>query len=151
MELNLIWDCLYGEIIESVTNGHSMHVSRLLSVLVLIVENGFMKKISGAVQFALWFYLVLFYCFFAVLTLFSEATPFYRADYQPMFKLVRLLVQTYVPPVTEEGGKQATDIVIKSLQLSLFIVDGLHKANDLSALSHFSCQLVPIFSLKNPG
>ena len=61
VELNLIWDCLYGEIIESVTNGHSMHVSRLLSVLVLIVENGFMKKISGAVQFALWFYLVLFY------------------------------------------------------------------------------------------
>ncbi|XP_071927577.1 uncharacterized protein [Coffea arabica] len=118
VELNLIWDCLYGEIIESVTNGHSMHVSRLLSVLVLIVENGFMKKIS---------------------------------DYQPMFKLVRLLVQTYVPPVTEEGGKQATDIVIKILQLSLFIVDGLHKANDLSALSDFSCQLVPIFSLKNPG
>lgn len=115
-ELSLMWNCLYDEIIESKTNDHSVHLSRLLSLLVCIVRNGYMKKIP---------------------------------DYQPMFELVRLLVQTYVTPGTEEAGEQATEITDKILHLVLFIVDGLHKTKNLSALSDFSRLWILVFSLRN--
>ncbi|KAL3506473.1 hypothetical protein ACH5RR_031855 [Cinchona calisaya] len=116
MELSLMWDCLYGEIIESISNGHSGHLGRLLSLLACLVQNGYMKKIT---------------------------------DFQLMFELVRLLVQTYVTPGTKEAGKQETEVINKILQLGLFILDGLHKAKDKSALSDFSCVWIPVFSLRN--
>lgn len=82
---------------------------------------------------------------------YSLRSVFCFADYQPLFELVRLLVQTCVSPGTDEAPKQATEVINKILQLILFILDGLHKAKNFSAsaLSDFLCLWSPVFSLRN--
>ena len=50
-ELDLLWDCFYEEIRECVTNGCSMHLTRLLFLLVstMQTDNG-LKIISKLIQ-----------------------------------------------------------------------------------------------------
>lgn len=45
-ELNLMWGCLYEEITDAVSNGCSLHLSRLLSLLISTVQIDFVRKIS---------------------------------------------------------------------------------------------------------
>ena len=46
-DLKLIWDCLYKEINGCVTGEYSQHLSRLLSVLILIISADRGRKVSG--------------------------------------------------------------------------------------------------------
>lgn len=48
-QLDLMWDCLFNEITNSVANGHSMHLCRLLSLLISTVQKEYVEKISGGV------------------------------------------------------------------------------------------------------
>nr|GLL39955.1 small subunit processome component 20 homolog [Ipomoea trifida] len=116
-QLDLMWDCLFNEITNSVANGHSMHLCRLLSLLISTVQKEYVEKIS---------------------------------DYQPMLEVISLLVQTYiVPSSTLEALNPASELVDKILSLMLCVVDGLHKTNNLSALSCTSLQWAPVFDLRN--
>ncbi|KAL7177187.1 hypothetical protein ACSBR2_030511 [Camellia fascicularis] len=45
-ELNLMWGCLYEEITDAVSNGCSLHLSRLLSLLISTVQIDYVRKIS---------------------------------------------------------------------------------------------------------
>ncbi|KAL6970992.1 hypothetical protein U1Q18_030674 [Sarracenia purpurea var. burkii] len=45
MELNLMWDCLYKEITDVASNGCSLHLSHLLSVLISTVQIDYIRKV----------------------------------------------------------------------------------------------------------
>lgn len=67
-----------------------------------------------------------------------------------MLEVISLLVQTYiVPSSTLEALNPASELVDKILSLMLCVVDGLHKTNNLSALSCTSLQWAPVFDLRN--
>ncbi|PSS35668.1 Small subunit processome component like [Actinidia chinensis var. chinensis] len=44
-DLDLMWNCLYEEIIDAVSNGCSLHLSHLLSLLISTVQIGYIQKI----------------------------------------------------------------------------------------------------------
>jgi len=46
-ELTLMWDCLYEEITDTMSNGCPLHISRLLSLLMSTVQIDYVQKISG--------------------------------------------------------------------------------------------------------
>ncbi|KAI6693975.1 hypothetical protein NL676_021685, partial [Syzygium grande] len=71
-------------------------------------------------------------------------------DYRPLLELVTMLVQKlfvfHGSTVAEDGLVEVLDKVLK---LMLSIVDGLHHANDSSALQHCCMQWTPLFELHN--
>lgn len=46
-ELELMWACLYEEIIECVSQGHLLHLGHLLSLLASTLQASYIRKISG--------------------------------------------------------------------------------------------------------
>ncbi|KAK3010833.1 hypothetical protein RJ639_012410 [Escallonia herrerae] len=116
-ELALMWDCLYEEITDCVTNGFSLHLTRLLSLLISTLQIDYVRKLSG---------------------------------YQQMLQLVGLLVQNFVMPSSMvKAEDQSCKLTEKILQLMLCLLEGLHLANNLSALSEVSLQWAPVFELRN--
>ncbi|KAL3360047.1 hypothetical protein AABB24_016514 [Solanum stoloniferum] len=116
-ELELMWVCLYEEITECVSQGHLLHLGRLLSLLVSTLQASYIQKIS---------------------------------DYQGVLQLIQLLVQTYILPYpTVKAIDQTPNIVDKVMQSMLCILDGLYRANNISALSSVSMQWAPVFDLRN--
>ncbi|KAL3724550.1 hypothetical protein ACJRO7_029686 [Eucalyptus globulus] len=71
-------------------------------------------------------------------------------DYGPLLELVTMLVQklfvSHGSTVAEDGLVEVLDKVLK---LMLCIVDGLHRANNSSALQHCCLQWTPLFELQN--
>nr|XP_018626916.1 small subunit processome component 20 homolog isoform X2 [Nicotiana tomentosiformis] len=116
-ELELMWACLYEEIIECVSQGHLLHLGHLLSLLASTLQASYIRKIS---------------------------------DYQGVLQLIQLLVQTYILPYPIVKAIDQTSIIVeKVLQSMLCILDGLYRANNISALSSVSMQWAPVFDLRN--
>lgn len=49
VELSFIWKCLL-EKIERLTNENSIHLTRLLTLLISVVQNDYLEKITGRLQ-----------------------------------------------------------------------------------------------------
>ncbi|GLU08657.1 hypothetical protein SLE2022_255570 [Rubroshorea leprosula] len=122
-QLTLMWECLYEEISDcvsqemsdSVTSGSLVHLSRLLSLLISTVQVN-----SGCVV----------------------------SDYQQMLKLVGSLVDKIFSPSSQRGD-YLSEVVDKVLLLMLCILDGLKSSNDDSAITACSLQWAPVFELRN--
>lgn len=67
-----------------------------------------------------------------------------------MLQLIQLIVQTYILPYPIVKAIDQTSIIVeKVLQSMLCILDGLYRANNISALSSVSMQWAPVFDLRN--
>lgn len=67
-----------------------------------------------------------------------------------MLQLIQLIVQTYILPYPIVKAIDQTSIIVeKALQSMLCILDGLYRANNISALSSVSMQWAPVFDLRN--
>ncbi|KAK2988996.1 hypothetical protein RJ640_013987 [Escallonia rubra] len=75
---------------------------------------------------------------------------FWYSGYQQMIQLVGLLVQTFVMPSSMvKAEDQSCKLTEKILQLMICLLEGLHLANNLSALPEVSLQWAPVFELRN--
>lgn len=50
VELSFIWKCLLEKITECLTNENSIHLSRLLTLLISVVQTDYLEKITGRLQ-----------------------------------------------------------------------------------------------------
>ena len=46
-ELDMIWKCLFGEIMDAITNGYVLRINQILMLLTSAVQNVNWKQISG--------------------------------------------------------------------------------------------------------
>lgn len=49
-ELNLVWDSLFQEIMDSVSSNCTVQLDRLLSLLLSTMQNGYVRKMSGKIS-----------------------------------------------------------------------------------------------------
>lgn len=50
VELSFIWKCLLEKITECLTNENSIHLTRLLTLLISVVQTDYLEKITGRLQ-----------------------------------------------------------------------------------------------------
>lgn len=153
-ELNLMWKCLYVEIIDSVKNKCFRRLSQLLSLLISMVQINDGGVVSGELLYITFSYLIpLVYCFFSMIDLVLELpTNTFRffIDYCPVVDVLALLLETLILPLgittTED---HLSEIFDKVLELMLCTLDVLHKNDDMSTISKCSLQWAPVFELES--
>lgn len=142
-----MWKCLCNKVADCVANGNSLHLSRLLSLLISTMQNDHAQKISGRLGHTPSPGLLVLSI---APTLPTSEDFLCCTDYKQMLQLVNLLVQTFVMPhLAVEVVDQSSEIIDKILKLMLCILDGLCNPNTKMDLMDLSSQWGPVFDLRN--
>ncbi|KAL2508708.1 ARM repeat superfamily protein [Forsythia ovata] len=143
--LNFMWKCLCDKIADCVADGNSLHLSRLLSLLISTTQMIIHRK--SLVSFGLLLVLLVL-CIAPTLPTSEDVLCW--TDYKRMLQLVGLLVQTFVMPhLAVEAVDQSSEIIDKILELMLCILDGLCNPKNKLDLMGLSSQWGPVFDLRN--
>lgn len=129
---------------DTMTKGNTKHLSCLLTMLISLVENDHLRKITGTLQ-------VIFLCVVSHLKFTTLIGIFFIfTDFEPFVELVGLHVQTFITPyLTTKTFEAHSEVIEKVLQLILCTVDGLFSSKNMPVLLRVISEWEPVFEIRS--